>query len=133
MDALFRLDGKVAAIVGAGAGIGAAVARGCSAQGARVVCLDVNEAAVASVSQSIAAAGADSASAVVDVRDGAAVAAAFQRIAETHGRLDIVVCTAGINVRKTLLDYSDDLQKGGFKVTNPNAVAHCSCGESFAA
>ncbi|MEO6845864.1 MAG: iron-sulfur cluster assembly accessory protein [Chthoniobacterales bacterium] len=31
------------------------------------------------------------------------------------------------------LDYSDDLQKGGFKVTNPNAEAHCSCGESFSA
>jgi len=31
------------------------------------------------------------------------------------------------------IDYSDDLQKGGFKVTNPNAEAHCSCGESFAA
>ena len=31
------------------------------------------------------------------------------------------------------LDYSEDLQKGGFKVTNPNAVAHCSCGESFSA
>lgn len=29
------------------------------------------------------------------------------------------------------LDFSDDLQKGGFKVTNPNAAAHCSCGESF--
>jgi iron-sulfur cluster assembly protein len=26
-----------------------------------------------------------------------------------------------------------DPKKGGFKVTNPNAVAHCSCGESFAA
>src|SRR3981189_2657418 len=36
-------------------------------------------------------------------------------------------------VSGSLLDYSDDLQKGGFKVTNPNAVAHCSCGESFAA
>src|SRR5204862_7795271 len=35
-------------------------------------------------------------------------------------------------VRGSVLDYSDDLQKGGFKVTNPNAVAHCSCGESFA-
>src|SRR6476659_5853508 len=33
----------------------------------------------------------------------------------------------------SVLDYSDDLQKGGFKVTNPNAVAHCSCGESFSA
>jgi iron-sulfur cluster assembly accessory protein len=36
-------------------------------------------------------------------------------------------------VSGSLLDFSDDLQKGGFKVTNPNAVAHCSCGESFAA
>ena len=35
-------------------------------------------------------------------------------------------------VSGSMLDYSDDLQKGGFKVTNPNAVAHCSCGESFA-
>ncbi|MEM9444162.1 MAG: iron-sulfur cluster assembly accessory protein [Verrucomicrobiota bacterium] len=31
------------------------------------------------------------------------------------------------------IDFSDDLQKGGFKVTNPNAEAHCSCGESFSA
>jgi iron-sulfur cluster assembly protein len=31
------------------------------------------------------------------------------------------------------LDYSDDLQQGGFKVKNPNAVVTCSCGESFAA
>ena len=56
---------------------------------------------------------------------------------------DIMVQTAGIRVvvdpksalfvSGSVLDYSDDLQKGGFKVTNPNAVAHCSCGESFAA
>lgn len=31
------------------------------------------------------------------------------------------------------LDYSDDLQSGGFKVTNPNAIVTCSCGESFSA
>ena len=31
------------------------------------------------------------------------------------------------------LEYSDDLQSGGFKVKNPNAVVTCSCGESFAA
>ena len=36
-------------------------------------------------------------------------------------------------VSGSLLDYSEDLQKGGFKMTNPNAVAHCSCGESFSA
>lgn len=56
---------------------------------------------------------------------------------------DILVESAGVRVvidpksalfvSGSLLDYSDDLQKGGFKVTNPNAVAHCSCGESFSA
>jgi iron-sulfur cluster assembly protein len=35
-------------------------------------------------------------------------------------------------VSGSVLDFSEDLQKGGFKVTNPNAIAHCSCGESFA-
>jgi len=56
---------------------------------------------------------------------------------------DIMVQSAGVKVvidpksalfvSGSLLDFSDDLQKGGFKVTNPNAVAHCSCGESFSA
>ena len=31
------------------------------------------------------------------------------------------------------LEWSDDLQSGGFKVSNPNAEVTCSCGESFAA
>ena len=56
---------------------------------------------------------------------------------------DILVRTCNVNVvmdpksarfvSGSLLDYSDDLQKGGFKVTNPTASAHCSCGESFSA
>ena len=56
---------------------------------------------------------------------------------------DILVPSNGVNVvidpKSALfvsgseLDYSDDLQQGGFKVSNPNAVVTCSCGESFAA
>jgi iron-sulfur cluster assembly protein len=56
---------------------------------------------------------------------------------------DILVVSNGVNlvidpksalfVSGSLIDYSNDLQKGGFKVTNPNATAHCSCGESFSA
>ena len=45
----------------------------------------------------------------------------------------VVDPNSALFVSGSLLDYSDDLQKGGFKVTNPNAVAHCSCGESFSA
>jgi iron-sulfur cluster assembly protein len=56
-------------------------------------------------------------------------------------RGDILVRTAGAAVlvdpktalylKGTLVDYSDKLIGGGFKFTNPNAKASCSCGESF--
>jgi len=56
---------------------------------------------------------------------------------------DILVPSNGVNVvidpKSALfvsgseLDFSDDLQQGGFKVSNPNAIVTCSCGESFAA
>jgi len=56
-------------------------------------------------------------------------------------RGDILVRTAGVSVlvdgktalylRGTLLDYSKQLIAGGFKFSNPNAKASCSCGESF--
>jgi NAD(P)-dependent dehydrogenase (short-subunit alcohol dehydrogenase family) len=38
---LFTLDHRVVAVVGAGSGIGEAVARGAARQGARVICLDL--------------------------------------------------------------------------------------------
>ena len=54
---------------------------------------------------------------------------------------DILVVSSGIEVlidsktalylRGTTLDYSNKMVAGGFKFSNPNAKASCSCGESF--
>jgi iron-sulfur cluster assembly accessory protein len=54
---------------------------------------------------------------------------------------DILVKSAGVDVlvdsktalylKGTEIDFSDKLIGGGFKFTNPNAKASCSCGESF--
>ncbi|MEI6715357.1 MAG: iron-sulfur cluster assembly accessory protein [Verrucomicrobiota bacterium] len=52
---------------------------------------------------------------------------------ESAGVRVVVDMKSALFVSGSLLDFSDELQKGGFKVTNPNAVAHCSCGESFSA
>ena len=62
---------------------------------------------------------------------------------DTPASRDILVESAGIRVvvdpKSALyvtgseLDFSDSLQGGGFKVTNPNAATSCSCGESFSA
>lgn len=63
------------------------------------------------------------------------------RFAPEPKRGDILVRTAGATVlvdaktalylKGTQLDYSDKMIGGGFKFTNPNAKASCSCGESF--
>jgi iron-sulfur cluster assembly protein len=50
---------------------------------------------------------------------------------ETQGVRVVIDPKSALFVSGSELDFSDDLQKGGFKVTNPNAAAHCSCGESF--
>ena len=54
-------------------------------------------------------------------------------LVESNNVRVVVDPKSALFVSGSLLDYSEDLQKGGFKVTNPNAVAHCSCGESFSA
>lgn len=102
---LFRLDGKVAAIVGAGSGIGAAVAAGAVAHGATVVCFDIDEAAAARVAAAI---GPSASAAPLDIRDRRCVVEAFDGCVHGHGRLDIVVCTPSINVRKPILDYTEE-------------------------
>jgi NAD(P)-dependent dehydrogenase (short-subunit alcohol dehydrogenase family) len=101
----FRLDGKTAAIIGAGSGIGAAVAAGAAAHGATVICVDIDEAAAASVADAI---GPPATASGLDIRDGRRVADAFDRFARDHRRLDIVVCTPSINIRKPILQYTED-------------------------
>lgn len=104
----FDLTGKVAAVIGAGSGIGEAVAKGCAEAGARVACLDINEAAARGVAEAAARDGAATECAALDIRDRAAVNAAFEAIRGRHGSLDIVICTPSINVRKKIVDYSEE-------------------------
>src|SRR6266853_1589420 len=92
-NALFDLSGRIAAVVGGGSGIGEAVALGAARQGAaRAVAARI---------------GSQAGAAALDVRDAPSVGDALDRIARDRGRLDIVVCTAGINVRKPILKYSE--------------------------
>ncbi len=108
MTSMFSLGGRNAAIVGGGSGIGEAVAVGCAEAGASVCCLDIDEAAAARTAAAIRKAGGAADSARLDILDGPAVTDAFTGIATARGSLDVVVCTPGVNVRKPLLDYTDD-------------------------
>ncbi len=108
MTSMFSLAEKTAAIVGSGSGIGEAVAAGCAEAGARVSCLDIDGDAAARTAAAIREAGGEADAAALDILDGEAVTAAFAGAAAAGGTLDVVVCTPGVNVRKPLLDYTDD-------------------------
>ena len=105
---IFDLTDRVAVVVGGGSGIGEAVTIGAAAAGARTVCVDVNGDAASTVAGRARSAGAECTHLVLDIRDAAAVARAFEDVHLQHGRLDIVVCTPSINVRKKIVDYEDD-------------------------
>ena len=104
---LFDLSGKTALVIGAGSGIGEAIAIGCARHGARVICLDVNEDAARRVASQAAAEGAAAEARPLDIRDVTAVDAAFDE-ADRAGGADIAICTPSINVRKPILKYSDE-------------------------
>lgn len=104
----FDLKDRVAAIVGAGSGIGEAVARGAGALGAKVACLDVDAGKADAVAAAISEAGGVAKAGTVDIRDGASVAQCFGGLKAEHGSLDVVICTPSINVRKKILDYTED-------------------------
>lgn len=53
--------------------------------------------------------------------------------AEMHGVSVLVDPFSAKYLRGTIVDYSDALTGGGFKLSNPNARQSCGCGKSFEA
>lgn len=103
-NGIFDLTGKVTAVIGGASGIGEAVTLGAVQMGATVTCLDIKHETAATVAER---AGGGTDAGELDIRDASAVDRALDGIVERHGRLDIVICTPSINVRKKLLDYQD--------------------------
>ena len=52
--------------------------------------------------------------------------------AEHHGVTVLVDAFSAKYLRGTVVDFSDALTGGGFKISNPNASQSCGCGKSFA-
>jgi NAD(P)-dependent dehydrogenase (short-subunit alcohol dehydrogenase family) len=87
-----RLSGKVAVVTGAGSGIGLATVRRFAAEGAQVVCADLDE-----VTGSAAAAQIDGQFIAVDVTSEEQVQVLFAATAERFGGVDIAFNNAGIS------------------------------------
>lgn len=108
LGSLFRLDGKIALVVGAASGIGHAAAQGLAAYGATVVCSDVNAAGCAAAAEAITRSGGKAESMPLDINHAGEVDGLFGTILGRYGTLDVLVSTPAINVRKPFLNYTDE-------------------------
>jgi acetoin reductase-like protein len=90
-----RLEGKVAAITGAGSGMGKAIAQAYAREGAKVVVADLNLESAQKVADEIAA-GGEAIAIQTDVRDQAQAQGMVDAAVAGFGGLDILVNNAGV-------------------------------------
>ncbi|MCB1487405.1 MAG: SDR family NAD(P)-dependent oxidoreductase, partial [Bauldia sp.] len=105
---LFRVDGDVALITGAGAGIGKMAATTLASAGARIAVTDVDGEAARAVAAEINDAGGDAVGYALDVADESAIVDTVASAYSEFGQLNILVNNAGITRRIPTEEFSSE-------------------------
>jgi len=107
------LAGQIAVITGAAGAIGAGTAKAFAAAGAEVALLDLNFAAAREQAESISRAAL---AVQCDVTDAASVRAAFDRVAENFGGVDILVANAGAAWQGRIGEVDEEVLRQSFEL-----------------
>lgn len=102
---LFSLEGRVAMVTGASRGLGLAMAQAMAEHGAHVVINGRNEETLEAAAAPLRKAGLRIDTLACDVGDDVAATRAIDALAARHGRLDVLICNAGIQHRKPLMEW----------------------------
>src|SRR5215218_2436589 len=105
-----RFGGRTAIVTGGASGLGEAAVARLAAAGARVLVADINEPAAQRVAGAVVKAGGTAEAIAADVTEEEDVRrmVAAASGGNGSGRLDVLVCSAAVEVRGSLVDTSDE-------------------------
>jgi NAD(P)-dependent dehydrogenase (short-subunit alcohol dehydrogenase family) len=109
---MFSLKGKTAYITGASRGIGRAVAVSLAQAGANVALVGRDAAALEETSRAVKEAGAEALVLQSDVTNPDSVESAVEKACASFGKLDVLVCNAGVQKLKLFLDMQPEDWRG---------------------
>ena len=101
-----KLAGKVALITGASRGLGKAMSLELGAAGAQLALVSRNLESLAETAKAVQAAGGAAETFRADVTDEAQVAQLQKQVVERFGNLQILINNAGINIRKSITEFT---------------------------
>ena len=124
-----RFYGQVAIVTGGASGIGLGIARRIAKEGGRVVLLDRDEAGLKDALDEFDEMPCGVETALADVRDESQVRAAMRRTLQRHGKLDIVVNSAGITGPSDadIQDYATEDFRHVLDVNLTGSFIVCKC------
>ena len=118
-----RLKYQIAIVTGAGQGLGEALAKRLNDEGARVVVADINFESARKVAENL-----DNALAIkLDVTDYEQCEEMVEITLEKYGKIDLLVCNAGILIAKAIDEFSVDEWK---KVIDVNLIGYFNCAKA---
>ena len=127
MKDLFRLDGKVAAVMGGTGGIGEIMAIGLAGQGAKVVVAGRNQTKLEAIVRKIRSeTTSEAAGFFVDITDKQSVAKLAEQVVAKFETVDILVNSQGLNVKRAAVGFPAEDWDQMFDVNVKGTMLACS-------
>lgn len=127
MTDMFRLDGKVAVVIGGAGGIGEIMAKGLAAQGARVAVASRNIKKLEELARTISSeTKSEAVGFQVDVADKGSVANLAGQVVKKFGTVDILVNSQGINTKSPAVGFPVEVWDQLFNVNVKGTMLACS-------
>ena len=125
-----NFDGKVVIVTGAAGGLGRAFAQGFSAQGARLVVADIDQAGVNDTATMLSASGEQAIAVTVDVTNKESTDALAQAALDAFGQIDVLINNAAIYATLTRKPFTEIDPAEWDRVMNVNVKGAWLCSAS---